>query len=219
MRTCGRRRRAPSFRGGLGRPSPGVPPLAPVPRNRIFTARSMRLTPPGERGGPPERVPSSGSRGAGIRPQLRDPSLGQRRPVGDLGDQRAETDDMWPAIVTGIWAAFLVLDLFKLSSGRSPISRSRTRSADLRREGILGRGPRPGGRGDHIRPGPVDRDDDEQEMGFGTTEPNEFRAALSTLVAFVSVGSLPPLPSRPRATTIANRSSGSWTDGSRRRGC
>jgi fatty acid desaturase len=26
----------------------------------------------------------------------------------------AETDDMWPAIVTGIWAVFLVLDLFKI---------------------------------------------------------------------------------------------------------
>ena len=26
----------------------------------------------------------------------------------------AETDDMWPAIVTGIWAAFLVLDLVKI---------------------------------------------------------------------------------------------------------
>lgn len=26
----------------------------------------------------------------------------------------AETDDMWPAIVTGIWALFLVFDLFKI---------------------------------------------------------------------------------------------------------
>lgn len=26
----------------------------------------------------------------------------------------AKTDDMWPAIVTGIWAVLLVLDLFKV---------------------------------------------------------------------------------------------------------
>lgn len=25
-----------------------------------------------------------------------------------------DTEDMWPAIVTGIWAVFLVLDLFKI---------------------------------------------------------------------------------------------------------
>ncbi len=30
-----------------------------------------------------------------------------------------------------------------------------------------------------------------EELGFGATEPNEFRAALATLVAFVTVGSLP----------------------------
>ena len=32
-----------------------------------------------------------------------------------------------------------------------------------------------------------------EELGFGTTDPNEFRAALSTLVAFITVGSLPLL--------------------------
>ncbi len=32
-----------------------------------------------------------------------------------------------------------------------------------------------------------------EELGFGTTEQNEYRAALSTLVAFVAVGSLPLL--------------------------
>jgi vacuolar iron transporter family protein len=32
-----------------------------------------------------------------------------------------------------------------------------------------------------------------EELGFGTTDPNELRAALSTLVAFVTVGSLPLL--------------------------
>jgi vacuolar iron transporter family protein len=30
-----------------------------------------------------------------------------------------------------------------------------------------------------------------EELGFGTADPNEFRAALSTLVAFITVGSLP----------------------------
>ena len=32
-----------------------------------------------------------------------------------------------------------------------------------------------------------------EELGFSTTDPNEFRAALSTLVAFIAVGSLPLL--------------------------
>ena len=32
-----------------------------------------------------------------------------------------------------------------------------------------------------------------EELGFGTTEPNEYRAALSTLVAFIVVGALPLL--------------------------
>jgi VIT1/CCC1 family predicted Fe2+/Mn2+ transporter len=32
-----------------------------------------------------------------------------------------------------------------------------------------------------------------EELGFGTTDPNEFRAAASTLVAFITVGSLPLL--------------------------
>jgi VIT1/CCC1 family predicted Fe2+/Mn2+ transporter len=32
-----------------------------------------------------------------------------------------------------------------------------------------------------------------EELGFGSTEPNEYRAALSTLVAFVTVGLLPLL--------------------------
>ena len=32
-----------------------------------------------------------------------------------------------------------------------------------------------------------------EELGFATTDPNEFRAALSTLVAFIAVGSLPLL--------------------------
>jgi VIT1/CCC1 family predicted Fe2+/Mn2+ transporter len=32
-----------------------------------------------------------------------------------------------------------------------------------------------------------------EELGFGTSEPNEYRAALSTLAAFVTVGFLPLL--------------------------
>jgi VIT1/CCC1 family predicted Fe2+/Mn2+ transporter len=32
-----------------------------------------------------------------------------------------------------------------------------------------------------------------EELGFGSTEPNEYRAALATLVAFIAIGSLPLL--------------------------
>jgi vacuolar iron transporter family protein len=45
-----------------------------------------------------------------------------------------------------------------------------------------------------------------EELGFGSTEPNEFRAALATLVAFIAVGFLPLVgssmaSSRPEMST------------------
>ena len=65
-----------------------------------------------------------------------------------------------------------------------------------------------------------------EELGFGSTEPNEYRAALSTLAAFITIGFLPLLvyvydliasrgrrPALPVERAADRRSRSSWSAG------